>query len=135
MKNMSWASGALLGLGLVLSAGALSAKPAANTAPPPKQVMQEPAVNKKLRALLQADYATYAAMMAQPGKGKKVGRDYYGSACLKGKCDDGYATLFVDRGTGAVYAAWTDKGRLFFRPAVEQWSDKAETAYEFWPEN
>ena len=135
MKRKYWAVKTVVGLSLSLMGGALGAtKPAPDTAPDPKLVMKEPAVNKALRTLLKSDYNTYTAMIAEPGKGKKIGRDYYGSACLKGKCDAGYATLFVDRGTGAVYAAWTKDGRLFFRPAIEKWPKKAEMAYEFWPE-
>lgn len=101
----------------------------------PALVMKRPAVDRALHTLLKDDFATYAAMMAEPGKGRSIGRDYYGSTCLKGDCDAGYATLFVDNENGAVYVAWTESGNLFFRPDLDLWPEKAEVAYEFWPEN
>ena len=137
VKRKHWVTGAILGVGLALSAGVVSTELAARTAPAPmpQVAMQVPAVNKALRTLLKDDYATYAAMMAEPGKGKTIGPDYYGSTCLKGNCEEGYATLFIEGGTRAVYVAWTQGGKLFFRPAIEKWPKKAEMAYEFWPEN
>ena len=105
---------------------------------PPSEALKIPAVRKAVQAVLGDDWAVYEAMIQNPGKGGLQGADYYGSACPDPGCEQGYGTLFVDPVAGQVYVAWTQEGRLFFRPTNGQpddgWPPRAREAYEFWPE-
>ena len=101
----------------------------------PSEALALPAVQAAAQATLGPDWPAFAAMMVEPGEGGMQGADYYGSTCLQGDCDAGYATLFVDTADGAAYAAWTEDGTLSFAPDNSAWPDTANAAYEFWPEN
>ncbi|MFZ1468010.1 MAG: hypothetical protein WAT09_03425 [Paracoccaceae bacterium] len=101
----------------------------------PSEALALPAVAAEAQVTLGADWPAFQALMAEPGTGGVQGVDYYGRTCVQGDCDAGYATLFVDTGTGKIYAAWTDAGRLTFAPENALWPDAANAAYEFWPEN
>lgn len=104
----------------------------------PAEVLALPAVAKAVRAVVGPDWPVYQAMLRNPGKGGMQGGDYYGSACPDAECAEGYGTLFVDTQAGKVWVAWTDAGRLTFRPddgsSSSGWPEKALEAYEFWPE-
>ena len=120
---------------LAATARAEAADLAALTKAHPADALALPAVKAAAKRLLGKDWADYLDHMDEPGHGGLQGNDYYGSTCTGGDCDAGYATLFVDAGTGAVYAAWTRDNHLFFRPELDSWPEKAASAYEFWPEN
>jgi hypothetical protein len=104
----------------------------------PSEALALPGVEAAVKAAVGADWPVYQAMISHPGKGGWLGSDYYGSACPKADCDQGYATLYIDPARGEVYVTWTDSGALYFRPTDgspdDGWPDRANETYEFWPD-
>lgn len=140
-----WSKGLIGGLAMAWAGAAAAGEVAAGfeaiaqmEGKPPSEVLALPAVAAAVQAVVGADWPIYQAMLQNPGHGGLKGADYYGSACPDPDCEAGYGTLYVDPATGEVWVAWTDAGRLMFRPtdgsSDDGWPAKAQEAYEFWPE-